>query len=156
MKPLPNLSKFTEPKYSQLKQPHAEWFFVPSPDLSIPSPSEIPKASLEGMKRALVVHGCEGLDELSIAGPSKVANRDGAHERWEVNALDRWFTHSELIFHSRNPSHIDVLWCFMTVNLPDTLCVCQSHQCNCQKKSLFIFWLSGFLVNLYLPPWHHG
>ena len=24
------------------------------------------------MKRALVVHGCEGLDELSIAGPSKV------------------------------------------------------------------------------------
>mmetsp|Transcript_2878 Transcript_2878/g.4931 ORF Transcript_2878/g.4931 Transcript_2878/m.4931 type:complete len:152 (-) Transcript_2878:57-512(-) len=25
-----------------------------------------------GMKRALVVHGCEGLDELSIAGPSKV------------------------------------------------------------------------------------
>lgn len=55
-------------------------FSVPSPDLSIP-PSEIPKAVLEGMKRALVVHGCEGLDELSIAGPSKVANRDGAHER---------------------------------------------------------------------------
>jgi len=25
-----------------------------------------------GMKRALVVHGCEGLDELSIAGPSKI------------------------------------------------------------------------------------
>ncbi|CAJ1341101.1 unnamed protein product [Effrenium voratum] len=25
-----------------------------------------------GMRRALVVHGCEGLDELSIAGPSKV------------------------------------------------------------------------------------
>ena len=24
-----------------------------------------------GMKRALVVHGCEGLDELSIAGPSQ-------------------------------------------------------------------------------------
>lgn len=90
-------------------------FSVPSPDLSIP-PSEISKAVLEGMKRALVVHGCEGLDELSIAGPSKVANRDGAHKRWEVNALDRWFTHSGLIFPSRNPSHIDVLWCFMIVN----------------------------------------
>ena len=46
-----------------------------------PTPSEIPRASLEGMKRALVVHGCEGLDELSIAGPSKVAKRDGAHKR---------------------------------------------------------------------------
>ena len=28
------------------------------------------------MKRALVVHGCEGLDELSIAGKSKVGWKD--------------------------------------------------------------------------------
>ena len=30
------------------------------------------ETSAQGMKRALVVHGCEGLDELSIAGKSKV------------------------------------------------------------------------------------
>ena len=34
---------------------------------------------LRGMKRALVVHGCEGLDELSIAGKSKVGWKAWQH-----------------------------------------------------------------------------
>eukprot|EP00405_Crypthecodinium_cohnii_P013713 CAMPEP_0206455568 /NCGR_PEP_ID=MMETSP0324_2-20121206/21834_1 /ASSEMBLY_ACC=CAM_ASM_000836 /TAXON_ID=2866 /ORGANISM="Crypthecodinium cohnii, Strain Seligo" /LENGTH=345 /DNA_ID=CAMNT_0053926305 /DNA_START=211 /DNA_END=1248 /DNA_ORIENTATION=+ len=40
-----------------------------------------------GMKRAMVVHGCEGLDELSIAGPSKVweLSEDGAIKEYEVS-----------------------------------------------------------------------
>ena len=120
-------------------------------------PSEIPKAVLEGMKRALVVHGCEGLDELSIAGPSKVANRDGAHKRWEVNALDRWFTHSELIFDSRNPSHIDVLWCFMIVNPQKIDYYIDSEYASptnaIVKKSLFIF---CYLGSLWICTFHHG
>mmetsp|Transcript_67098 Transcript_67098/g.174699 ORF Transcript_67098/g.174699 Transcript_67098/m.174699 type:complete len:365 (+) Transcript_67098:3-1097(+) len=42
-----------------------------------------------GMKRALVVHGCEGLDELSIAGPSKVWElKDGAIKDYEVQPSD--------------------------------------------------------------------
>lgn len=42
-----------------------------------------------GMKRALVVHGMEGLDELSIAGPSKVWElKDGEIKEYEVNPVD--------------------------------------------------------------------
>lgn len=43
-----------------------------------------------GMKRALVVHGCEGLDELSIAGPSKVweLGPDGGIKEYEVQPAD--------------------------------------------------------------------
>jgi anthranilate phosphoribosyltransferase len=39
-----------------------------------------------GMKRALVVHGMEGLDELSIAGPSKVWElKDGEIKEYDVS-----------------------------------------------------------------------
>jgi len=43
-----------------------------------------------GMKRALVVHGCEGLDELSIEGPSKVweLKADGEIVEYEVRPAD--------------------------------------------------------------------
>lgn len=43
-----------------------------------------------GMRRALVVHGCEGLDELSIAGPSKVweLKDDGTIVAYEVQPAD--------------------------------------------------------------------
>jgi len=43
-----------------------------------------------GMKRALVVHGCEGLDELSIAGPSKIweLSEDGKIAEYEVRPSD--------------------------------------------------------------------
>ena len=39
-----------------------------------------------GMKRALVVHGCEGLDELSIAGPSQVweLTEDGSIKEYQA------------------------------------------------------------------------
>lgn len=42
------------------------------------------------MKRALVVHGCEGLDELSIAGPSKVWElcAGGEIKEYEVGPAD--------------------------------------------------------------------
>eukprot|EP00931_Biecheleriopsis_adriatica_P080851 TRINITY_DN54196_c0_g1_i1.p1 TRINITY_DN54196_c0_g1~~TRINITY_DN54196_c0_g1_i1.p1 ORF type:complete len:379 (-),score=106.23 TRINITY_DN54196_c0_g1_i1:49-1116(-) len=43
-----------------------------------------------GMKRAMVVHGCEGLDELSIAGPSKVweLKEGGEILEYEVQPAD--------------------------------------------------------------------
>ncbi|MGH2354618.1 MAG: anthranilate phosphoribosyltransferase, partial [Chloroflexota bacterium] len=42
-----------------------------------------------GAERALVVHGLEGLDELSIAGPSRVVDlRGGAMEEYEVHPED--------------------------------------------------------------------
>jgi len=43
-----------------------------------------------GMKKALVVHGCEGLDELSIEGPSKVweLKEDGSICDYEVQPSD--------------------------------------------------------------------
>eukprot|EP00933_Yihiella_yeosuensis_P039432 TRINITY_DN33443_c0_g1_i2.p1 TRINITY_DN33443_c0_g1~~TRINITY_DN33443_c0_g1_i2.p1 ORF type:complete len:183 (-),score=41.86 TRINITY_DN33443_c0_g1_i2:185-733(-) len=43
-----------------------------------------------GMQRALVVHGCEGLDELSIEGPSKVweLKDDGSIVEYEVTPAD--------------------------------------------------------------------
>jgi len=43
-----------------------------------------------GMQRAFVVHGCEGLDELSIAGPSKVweLKADGSICHYEVQPSD--------------------------------------------------------------------
>mmetsp|Transcript_72758 Transcript_72758/g.168650 ORF Transcript_72758/g.168650 Transcript_72758/m.168650 type:complete len:359 (+) Transcript_72758:95-1171(+) len=43
-----------------------------------------------GMQRALVVHGCEGLDELSIAGPSMVweLKADGSTCHYEVQPSD--------------------------------------------------------------------
>mmetsp|Transcript_21578 Transcript_21578/g.29150 ORF Transcript_21578/g.29150 Transcript_21578/m.29150 type:complete len:129 (+) Transcript_21578:2-388(+) len=42
------------------------------------------------MQRAMVVHGCEGLDELSIAGPSKVweLKPDGSISQYEVTPAD--------------------------------------------------------------------
>mmetsp|Transcript_13479 Transcript_13479/g.20325 ORF Transcript_13479/g.20325 Transcript_13479/m.20325 type:complete len:129 (+) Transcript_13479:2-388(+) len=42
------------------------------------------------MQRAMVVHGCEGLDELSIAGPSKVweLKADGSISHYEVAPAD--------------------------------------------------------------------
>eukprot|EP00435_Cladocopium_sp_Y103_P074458 s171_g48.t2 len=44
---------------------------------------------LLGMKRALVVHGCEGLDELSIEGRSKVWElKDGEIKEYEVQPSD--------------------------------------------------------------------
>lgn len=45
---------------------------------------------LLGMKRALVVHGCEGLDELSIAGKSKVweLKEGGEIKEYEVQPSD--------------------------------------------------------------------
>eukprot|EP00913_Durusdinium_trenchii_P006787 g6379.t1 len=45
---------------------------------------------LLGMRRALVVHGCEGLDELSIAGASKVWElKDGGEiKEYEVQPSD--------------------------------------------------------------------
>eukprot|EP00933_Yihiella_yeosuensis_P040865 TRINITY_DN35274_c0_g1_i1.p1 TRINITY_DN35274_c0_g1~~TRINITY_DN35274_c0_g1_i1.p1 ORF type:complete len:375 (+),score=83.86 TRINITY_DN35274_c0_g1_i1:63-1127(+) len=43
-----------------------------------------------GMKRSLVVHGLEGLDELSIAGPTKVweLKEDGSITEYEVSPAD--------------------------------------------------------------------
>jgi anthranilate phosphoribosyltransferase len=43
-----------------------------------------------GMRQALVVHGCDGLDELSIAGPSKVweLKTDGSISHYEVQPAD--------------------------------------------------------------------
>jgi len=43
-----------------------------------------------GMRQALVVHGCDGLDELSIAGPSKVweLKNDGSISHYEVQPAD--------------------------------------------------------------------
>jgi len=43
-----------------------------------------------GMKRSLVVHGCEGLDELSIAGPSQVweLKEDGSIVEYRVTPAD--------------------------------------------------------------------
>mmetsp|Transcript_4799 Transcript_4799/g.13077 ORF Transcript_4799/g.13077 Transcript_4799/m.13077 type:complete len:355 (+) Transcript_4799:63-1127(+) len=45
---------------------------------------------LLGMKRALVVHGCEGLDELSVEGPSKVweLKEGGEIVEYELRAAD--------------------------------------------------------------------
>lgn len=45
---------------------------------------------LLGMRRALVVHGCEVLDELSIAGPSKVweLRADGEIAEYETSPAD--------------------------------------------------------------------
>merc|ERR1719356_2437410 len=45
---------------------------------------------LLGMSRALVVHGCEVLDELSIAGPSKVweLKEDGSIFEYQVTPAD--------------------------------------------------------------------
>jgi anthranilate phosphoribosyltransferase len=38
-----------------------------------------------GLKRALVVHGCDGLDEITLSGPTKVAEvRDGAVKTYEI------------------------------------------------------------------------
>jgi anthranilate phosphoribosyltransferase len=38
-----------------------------------------------GLKRALVVHGCDGLDEITLSGPTKVAElRDGAVRTYEI------------------------------------------------------------------------
>jgi anthranilate phosphoribosyltransferase len=42
-----------------------------------------------GVQRALVVHGAEGLDELSLAGPSRVVElRDGSLTEYEVEPED--------------------------------------------------------------------
>ncbi len=42
-----------------------------------------------GLKRALVVHGCDGLDEITISGPTKVSEvRDGAVRSYEVQPED--------------------------------------------------------------------
>lgn len=45
---------------------------------------------LMGMKRALVVHGCEGLDELSIEGPSMIweLKEDGNITEYQVTPTD--------------------------------------------------------------------
>src|SRR5258708_28503834 len=42
--------------------------------------------SMLGLHRALVVHGLEGLDEITITGPTRVAEaRDGSVRTYEVN-----------------------------------------------------------------------
>ena len=42
-----------------------------------------------GARRALVVHGLEGLDEISIAGPTRVCSVQGEHvEEFQVRPSD--------------------------------------------------------------------
>jgi len=51
-----------------------------------------------GMQRALVVHGCEGLDELSIEGPSRVWEllSDGEIKEYQVTPADFGITSAPL------------------------------------------------------------
>jgi len=48
--------------------------------------------SMLGLRRALVVHGCDGLDEITISGPTRIAEvRDGQVHTYEVAPEDFGF-----------------------------------------------------------------
>lgn len=50
-----------------------------------------------GLQRAMVVHGSDGLDEITISGPTKVAEvRDGAVHAYEVSPEDFGFQRAPL------------------------------------------------------------
>ena len=69
--------------------------------LGVPSPSLVEKLArvlqLLGCRRALVVHGADGADELSISGPTQVAEIDGDWLRfYEVCPEDLGLARGEL------------------------------------------------------------
>jgi anthranilate phosphoribosyltransferase len=53
--------------------------------------------SMLGLRRAFVVHGSDGLDEITITGPTRVAEvRDGQVRTYEVTPEEFGFTHAPI------------------------------------------------------------